>query len=166
MDSTWKSGFRERLRSFEDAGKTGEASASIKIRVTSGCFHREHSPHAYVLIDERLRSSRPSNLAFVEHESGPELLIFVGAVASAFQLAGSVIDLVTAIFQARHDGVESGDVPAEPLELIVRRFDEAGTLREETILRVAKDDPVNRALVGDSLRTALERVTSEQDIRG
>jgi len=44
--------------------------------VTSGCFHREHSPHAYVLIDRDLDGlTRDPAVSFVEHENGPELLV-------------------------------------------------------------------------------------------
>ena len=57
----------------------GEVPLSIKLRVVSGCFHREHSPHAYQLIDSHLNAS-PAELEFQEHESGPELLVYMAAV--------------------------------------------------------------------------------------
>jgi hypothetical protein len=164
VDSGWASDFADRLRSFEQGGPPDSRSVSIKIRVTSGCFHREHSPIAYALIDERVSSLDGSSFSLVEHESGPEILIFIGALAGAFQLTSSVIDLVTTIIRARHVGVKKGDDPAEPLELLVRRFDEAGTLREEVVLRVAPGDRVLRNEVGSGLASAIERITDDARI--
>lgn len=51
MDREWQETFRNRMRGFEArrAPQPGEAAVSIKVRVASGCFHREHSPRAYEL---------------------------------------------------------------------------------------------------------------------
>jgi hypothetical protein len=71
MDAEWEKTFRDRMGGFETRRPQGKAGlpVSIKLRVRSGCFHREHSPHAYKLIDSRLvRLSR--DVEFVEHESG------------------------------------------------------------------------------------------------
>ncbi len=167
MDGAWESEFRQRLRSFEAGGPSdGGAAASIKIRVTSGCFHRECSPNAYDLIDRHLGLMDRSGFGFVEHESGPELLILVAAATGAFQLASSLIDFVTTIFQARREGVSEGDRPAEPLELLVRRFDKAGTLREEVVLRVPHGDAVDRDEIGQRLVSAIERITDDRNAPG
>jgi len=75
----WRRIFDERMRRF--AGRRGprpeETAISIKVRVTGGCFHREHSPRAYGLIDQYLtkQPSVGSEIGFEEHESGPEILI-------------------------------------------------------------------------------------------
>ena len=55
MDPRWEETFRRRMRDFQarSGSQQGEA-VSIKIRVSSGCFHREHSPYAYELIDKSL----------------------------------------------------------------------------------------------------------------
>ncbi len=84
--------------------KRNEVPVSIKIRIVSGCFHREHSPRAYEIIDAKL-SKLPRNvmLGFEEHESGPELLVYV---AAGVALTTSVINLVTAIIKARSEGVK------------------------------------------------------------
>jgi hypothetical protein len=77
------------------------------VRVTSGCFHREHSPHAFALIDSQLVSVPPgAGFDFVEHESGPELLLYFALGTGALSLAKSVIDLVVAIIEARREGVQ------------------------------------------------------------
>lgn len=116
MDPVWRSEFGARMRAFElaRARHAAEEPVSLKVRVVSGCFHREHSPQAYTLIDKQLASSAlpQSEFAFVEHESGPELLVFVALATAGVTLAKSVIDLIVAIIKARSVGVERGDRPA------------------------------------------------------
>jgi|SRR5581483_7635657 len=114
------------MRAFELGHTTGDDGmpVSIKVRVTSGCFHREHSPQAYVLIDEQLYSTPPdAPFSFEEHESGPELLVLLALATSGLSLAKSVVDLIIAIIQARREGIARGDTPADPVELIVPRMD-------------------------------------------
>jgi hypothetical protein len=68
VDQAWQQTFRNRMRDFEikRATKPGEEAVSINVRVSSGCFHREHSPRAYELIDQRLLKleDRRSEFAF------------------------------------------------------------------------------------------------------
>lgn len=157
------------MSSFEAmrSPRKGEAAISLKVRVTSGCFHREHSPGAYALIDERLSSTRGDGVLFefVEHESGPELVILLALGTAGLGLAKSVIDLVVAIIEARREGVKQGDRPADPVELIVRRVDFGDTFREERILRIACDDPVDAAEIEKLLRSGIERLAAESDER-
>lgn len=153
MTGGWEAEFRQRILVFE-AGR-GPGVISVKIRVTSGCFHREHSPHAYALIDAQLQKTEASGIELVEHENGPELLAILDHVGSA----AGVIGLALSILKARRSGVKDGDQPREPVEVIVRGFDEAGALREETVLRVAADDDVTRAVVEQALTRALREVS-------
>jgi hypothetical protein len=163
VDDSWESEFRERMGSFEamHSPRTGEA-LSLKVRVTSGCFHREDSPGAYALIDDHLSSTRGDGVPFkfIEHESGPELLVFFTA---GLGLATSVINLVVAVFEARREGVKRGDRPSDPIELIVRRVDDRDTFREERILRKACDDPVDAAEIERLLCSGIERLAAESD---
>ena len=96
-------------------------------------------------------------LGFEEHESGPELLVYVAVATAGVTLAASVINLVTAIIKARSEGVKKGDRPDEPIELIVRRVDDRRGLREETILRVGAGDRVD-SLVAKKLIASLEKL--------
>jgi len=126
MDPDWAIDFRTRMLSFElrHPLRKGEVSASLKVRITSGCFHREHSPCAYELIDRHLASvplSQRSKFDLIEHESGPELLVHLALVTAGVTLAKSVIDLVIAIIKARSEGIKQGDLPDCPVEIIVRR---------------------------------------------
>ena len=74
--------------------KDGRVAASIKLRVDSGCFHRSCCPHAYDLIDEHLASVNPDDagLTFEEHESGPEILVYLAVTTAGLTVAKSVKD--------------------------------------------------------------------------
>jgi hypothetical protein len=118
--------------------------------VESGCFHREHSPEAYKIIDARLRRP-PEHAEIIEHESGPELLLYLAVTAGALSLAKSVVELVTEIFKARAAGIKKGDHPRDPLVLIVRRVDEKNEYREDVILRIGHDDAVDSGVIEKEL---------------
>jgi hypothetical protein len=112
MNSPWENEFRHRIETFEipfSAKGKGKA-ISIKVRVTGGCFHREHSPNACRIIDAQLESyhSHEREFSFIEHESGPELLVYVALGTAGITLAKSVIDLITAIIKARSEGAKKG----------------------------------------------------------
>jgi hypothetical protein len=164
MDAEWEKTFRNRMRGFETRRPKGEAGLpiSIKLRVRSGCFHREHSPRAYKLIDSRLvRQSR--DVEFVEHESGPELLVFLAIATAGITLTKSVLDLITAIIKARSEGIKKGDHPSEPIELIVRRANEGGDFREEIVLRIGHNDTVDGKAIEKAVDGTLR--TTTVDIR-
>ena len=165
MDPAWESEFRARMRSFESQRppRAGEVSVSLKVRITSGCFHREHSPRAYAHIDRHLASVpafQRSEVAFVEHESGPELLVNLALDITRANLAKSVIDLIVAIIKARTEGVKSGDRPNDPVEVIVRRVGDGGKFVEETVLRIGHNDSVNRADIEADINAALKKVAA------
>lgn len=131
--------------------------ASVKVRPTSGCFHREHSPNAFDLIDQEVAELRPdSDVSLVEHETGPEVLVDLAVATAALGAAKSLIDLVVAIIRARSDGVRRGDHPSDPIELIVRRSD--GSVEEETILRIGPRDPIDRDEIARGLDAALGKL--------
>ena len=143
-------GFQRRRSTHPEA-----AALSIKVRVVSGCFHREHSPEAYASID---RLPVPTDVEIVEHESGPELLVFLAAATAGLSLAKSVIDLIAAIIKARAEGVRKGDRPADPLELIVRRAGEGQEYREEIILRLGHDDRVDSTAIERQIKKGLQKL--------
>jgi hypothetical protein len=165
MDPEWQRTFRDRMDRFRERRPPalGEAALSIKIRVTSGCFHREHSPHAYKLMDSHLASSTAA-IEFQEHESGPELLVYMALATAGVTLAKSVIDLITAIIKARSDGVKKGDHPDAPLELIIRRVDDGREFREETVVRIGHSDPVDPKLIEKQIAEALGKLLKTPDV--
>jgi len=141
----------------------GEVGLSIKIRVTSGCFHREHSPLAYQLIDSFLAGST-AEFEFEEHESGPELLVYVAMVTAGLTLAKSVIDLITAIIKARSEGVKKGDRPNDPLEMIIRRIDDHSHFREETVFRIGHNEPANQEIIEKKVEEALTKLLRQSEV--
>lgn len=159
----WENEFRHRIRRFEaSASEKGEGlSFSIKIRVSSGCYHREHSPRAYRIIDDYLRAHPSNEFSFQEHESGPELLVYLSLGAAGISLTASVINLVTAIIKARSEGIKRGDDRSTPLELIVRGFDRSGNLKEEKILKIDSNDSVTKDLIGQALNNSLNKMISK-----
>lgn len=151
MSSPWENEFRHRIEAFETpfSAKDKGKAISIKMRVTSGCFHREHSPYAYRLIDAQLKSysSHDKEFSFIEHESGPELLVYVALGTAGITIAKSVIDLVTAIIKARSEGAKRGDRKDNPIELIVRGFGDDGKINEEILLKFDSwDEPVEESI--------------------
>lgn len=167
MDPAWESEFRARMHSFElrRQANRGEVSLSVKVRVRSGCFHREHSPHAYQIIDRSIASlpaSPRSELEIVEHENGPELLVYL---AAGFTLVKSVIDLIVVIMKARNEGVKRGDQPNEPVDLIIRRAGDGKRFVEETVLRIGHNDPVERTDIEARINASLARVAATEGVK-
>ena len=169
MPSKWHRTFHNRMRDFEKDHKTAKdnISVSIKIRVTSGCFHREHSPHAYRLIDKQLSTIDERTIfSFEEHESGPEILIYVAAATAGISLAKSVIDLIVTILKARSEGIKKGDNPQAPLELIVRRSRNAAEFKEETILRINHQDTIDAKSINKQLKQTIADLIKEKNKKG
>ncbi len=165
FDQQWQTSFRQRMRRFADRrpGRPDETAVSIKVRVSSGCFHREHSPRAYEIIDGLLSSTAtPKEAGYEEHESGPELLVWIGLGTSVISLAASVVALVTAIVQARSAGVRKGDKPREPLEIIVRRIEDGREVHEEVVLRVGHRERADRRRIGRELNKAVSRLIRDK----
>jgi hypothetical protein len=139
-------------------------AVSIKVRVTSGCFHREHSPQAYRMIDEylHLHAQEDARWSFQEHESGPELLVYLALTTAGLSLAAGIINLVTAIIKARADGIKNGDHPDAPLEIIVRGHDQGGEFYEEQILRVESRSPLAREVIEKAMNQGLKAIEKKK----
>ncbi len=166
-DAAWQKTFRDRMHRFETrrSPTSEELAVSIKIRVSSGCFHREHSPRAYELIDKQLGALSPSEaeFSFEEHESGPELLAYLAVTTAGLTLAKSIIDLVIAIIKARSDGIKKGDHPAEPLELIVRRIQDGDKFEEDIVLRIGSTDTVDPAEIKKHLDKTIGKLAQKKN---
>ena len=165
MDAEWQRTFRERMERFQAhrPPRSGEIAVSIKVRIASGCFHREHSPRAYELIDSALaKMPSPTDMFSVqEHESGPEILVYLAVTAAGLGLAKSIVELITAIIKARSEGIKKGDRPSEPLELIVRRIQHDHDFQEEVVLRIGHRDRVEGAEIDRRLDEALRQLVKE-----
>ena len=159
MSSYWQTQFRERMEKFVESSNSHAGTAiSIKVRITSGCFHREHSPLAYQTIDRQLKSIAPKDFCFEEHESGPEILTWVQLTTAGIAFSAAVISLVTAIIKARSDGIKKGDGPSAPVELVVRGLGSGDTYFEETILHI----PPGKELSAIEIESLLKQALSKQ----
>ena len=126
---------------------------------------RNIPPLAYELIHRHTRNFS-ADAEFVEHESGPELLVYLTLAASGITLAASVIQLITAIIQSRSDGARGGDRPAEPIELIIRRVDERNRFHEEFVWRAGHGEPEDRTEVEMKIHEALRRLFKDSGSKG
>ena len=162
VDERWLRDFRERMEQFDGDHDGDGIGVSIKVRIQSGCFHREHSPHAYREIDDYLQRHPPkkNEFAIEEHESGPEVLAYILLMAGVANLTAAIINVVTAILKARSDGIQKGDHPREPLHVIIRLIAETD-YREKEVLKVEYDKSVNKSVLENSLNQALLEVTAE-----
>jgi hypothetical protein len=165
VQSDWESTLRQRFeRVFRRQPIPLDSLAlSVKARVKFGCFHREHSPRAYEIIDEYLAVNAPKDTPFVfeEHESGPEILLWLAAIAGAFSFSASIVNLVTAIIKARSEGVRRGDGRQSPVELVVRGFTAKGIYFEEMVLRFEAGDAVSRDTLEKALNSAIPMPENE-----
>jgi hypothetical protein len=165
MDTAWPNDFRERMQRFEGRREPhpGEVAVSIKLRVNSGCFHREHSPRAYEIIDERLRTlaKTDTELAFQEHETGPEVLAYVLLATAVLRLTKEVVGLITAVIKARSEGIKKGDHPNDPLHLIVRRVHDKEGVRDEQVLMIGHTHTVDKDELQERLTESLRKLLKE-----
>lgn len=151
IDPCWEQEFRRRIENFGLSPRRESPTISIKIRPTSGLFYRGESRHAYEVIDDYIRHADLSDTRheIIEHETGPEIL--------AYLLVGStaVIELVAAIIKARSEGVRRGDYHREPLELIVRGYDDDGKYFEAKVLQVKPESSVTPKQIETALKKGI-----------
>lgn len=157
---SWDNELRHRLRDYENRSRTNPKdnalSISIKVRVDSGCFHREHSPQAYDTIDKFLQADSSDSYGFIEHENGPELITQIEFISSIIIISASVIDFVNTIIKARTEGIKKGDRPNDDIELITRGFNKKGKLKEEKILRIKTGDNISKKNLDKQLKKILK----------
>ena len=156
----WINEFDRRLRDFESGlpGESGEFPVSIKVKVDSGCYDRGCCPAAYEIIDrelETLRRAGETRFRFEKHESGPEILAYIGG---AVGLTAAIISLVTAIIQARAEGRKKGDRHSDPVTLIVRRMDTGDRLLEERLMTFSGHEDVSPEMIEALLARGIKKI--------
>ena|SRR5690349_8249531 len=156
MDTCWLNQFRQRMQEFGARERDGFVPVSIKIRPVTGCFHREHSSEAYRIIDRHTSDADFSDAhhRIEEHESGPEILVYLAVTTAGLSLAKSIVELITAIIKARSEGIKKGDKPSDPLELIVCGHSKDGEYFEEHVLRIPPSMAVTTKQIEDAVRKA------------
>ncbi|MFA5075593.1 MAG: hypothetical protein WC436_05850 [Candidatus Babeliales bacterium] len=162
----WEDTFKKRMNEFGRRAPDNVKGEpfSIKIRVAGGCFHREHSPEAYRIIDGYLSgiSEPESYFSFEEHESGPEILVYLALTTAGLSLAKSIIDLIVAVIKARSEGIKKGDSPCAPLELIVRRIQRGDEFVEEKVMRINSFDRIDENEVKKQVDRAFKNLADKE----
>jgi hypothetical protein len=144
--------------SFCSERPDGAVGLSIKVRPTGGCFHRDHSPRAYEIIDREFASIPDDERDFIfeEHESGPEIVLYVVA---GVNVATSAFNFLTAIIKARSEGILKGDGRTDPLDVQIRGINKNNqAVKERTILQV----DCRERLMEIQLREALDKAITEE----
>jgi hypothetical protein len=163
---TWQNQFKNRIDDFENHFNDGTGvTISIKIRVDSGCFHRECSPHAYAIIDKELTILNPKKekAVLIEHESGPEILVYLTIVSGSITLTTAIINIVTAIINARKKGIELGDRPNSSINLIIRNFDKKGKIKEEKIFTIDRSSSIDKKIIKDILEKGIKKLLEDKN---
>lgn len=135
-------------------GDANLVPVSIKIRVLAGCFCPGCNPHANRIMRQEIEKARRNGEEFEieEHESGPEILVYLAVVAGALNVSAALVNLITAIIKARSEGQKVGDKPFEGVELIVRGHTNGDDYFEESILHINRPDEISAELVRDALK--------------
>lgn len=162
---TWENDFRKRIEKYEsmNPNKAHMITVSIKIRVQGGCFHGEHSPFAYKIINEYMDSHPSNEYLFEEHESGPEILTSLTIIGAIVNFAAGVINLITAIIKARTEGIIRGDTRNTPIELIVRTIDEKENVKEEKVLQIKTGQEISEELIQKVLTTSINKMFMKKE---
>jgi len=156
----WINEFDRRLRDFKTGlpRESGGFAVSIKVRVDSGCYDRGCCPAAYEIIDrelDALRRAGETAFRFEKHESGPEILAYVGGAVS---LAAGIISLVTTIIQARAEGRRKGDRHGDPVTLVVRRMETSDRLLEERLMTFSGHEEVSPEMIEALLTKGIKKI--------
>lgn len=152
-DPIWEQKFRYRLMDFEATTRREGLACSLKWRTVQGRFDRGSSPEAYRIIEAAVRRSAAPGRWVEVHSNGPELLVYLGVAKGGFTVGADVAALLVKLAHARAEGIRRGDAARDPLELIVRYFDEGGLYVEQTLLTPPADEAVSEAMVAAALRT-------------
>jgi len=133
---------------------------SIKVRPNpSGCFHcRGCCPNASKILDAaQEKFSGEKEFRFLQHETGPEIIVKLAVAAASLGLAKSVIELVTAIIKARSDGQKKGDKKHDPIEVIIRGFDKDKKIFDESVLQIPPGEVVPSSVVKQALIEGIQK---------
>jgi hypothetical protein len=161
---SWNDAFKKRMHDFENGNMhEGEISISIKIKAEEGCFHRSCCPNAFKIIDPAIFMNRNNEYEYVEHESGPELLVYLGLAAAGLSLTKSIIDLVTLIIKARFEGQKRGDNHKNgPVSLIVRRVEKPNEIIEERIMTFNANDKIDNEIIKKLLQDGCSKIVKRK----
>jgi hypothetical protein len=164
---TWNEDFQNRIEEFKTmvSQQDGEVPVSIKIRVDTGCFHRSCCPYVYRVIDQDVRKLRLTDdrFIFIEHETGPEIIVYLAVAVAGLNLATSIINLITTIIKARFEGLKHGDRHHDPVTLIIRRIKNKDILVEEKLMTFNPHDEISLKIVEKVLLEGVEKIAHPKE---
>jgi hypothetical protein len=167
----WKEQIIQRLEAFRNDSEPNGFAISIKIKTASGCFCKNCCPYAWQLIDEFSDHHREdsNNLKLVKHESGPELLLYLGIAVACLGITEkglgiikSACDLITLILKARVEGQKNGDKRQEPFSIIVRGVGADGNYFEKQLFQVDSDTMPKEASFEKALDEVIRQIAEER----
>ncbi len=136
---------------------------SFKIKGESGCYCSGCCSRAWDIINEYIYPCGPighegdalintngMNYVLEQHESGPEIVIYLGLATASISFITAVIGLATVLVQALQDKSKNGFIK------IINRYQINGTVTEE-ILEIeapVSEDTIKK--LGDVIKTSIE----------
>lgn len=146
VDPHWLNKLRFHLADFRATAFPARGlPCSVKLRPESGRFDREHSPHAYQIIESTVRPILTSRHWLLDHSTGPEILTFAGRALAELTLCETTVTTMARIVGARVQGARLGDPCEAALTALVRGFDEHGEYFERTVWRGAPKEEASPA---------------------
>lgn len=146
---SWNKDFGGRMHIFEKQHPQNSGMPiSIKIKADSGCYHESCHPNAYKIIRQEIERSQNNEYEYVGHESGPEILTYLGVTAAGLSLLKSVIDIITVMIKARSEGQRQGDrLNDGTITLIVRKAEKHDEVIEERIITFHSKDQIDNQII-------------------
>jgi len=146
----WNDELNQRLARFikKHPSEYESEPISIKVRAEGGCFHKSCCPYALNLIYNKNEELDGEKYEYIEHESGPEIIAYIGLATSGVLIAKSIIELITTIIKARFEGQKQGDGhKGNPVTLIIRKTQKGKEVIEEKIMTFHEHDMVSSEIV-------------------
>jgi hypothetical protein len=145
--------------------KPKRANASVSVIICGPRDAWEHKDyHNYYEAVASYLDRHHRRYDFCKHESGPEIIVYLAVGTAGITLAKSVIDFVTALIKARSGGIKRGDEPANPIEIVVRRYG-GGNYEQEYALRIPANATVQSEAIKEAIAQAITRAGDKLDFR-
>ena len=165
----WQEEIRQRLERFRPEGGDQGLAVSIKVRVPYGCFCYGHSPHLERMFHRHWDGEDPHHCEYVEHESGPEWLIYLTLAVGGLTIAEkslaiikNVIDLVIIAAKSHREERRKRNEQPEPLVIVVRGFTPARVFFEKPVVEIDGGNPPADEAIKDSLTEVIQQIAEER----
>jgi hypothetical protein len=165
----WQEEIRRRLERFHHEDDGLGMAVSVKVRVASNCFCYGHHRHFEREMDRHRGMESRSRWEYVEHESGPEWLLYLaltaaglGVAEKSLALIKSVVDLVALSVKSHAEERKTRNQRPEPLSIVVRGFDLRKVFFEKPVIEIDWDKPPAEQEITDSLSKVIQQIAEER----